>query len=266
MNPYFRNEHCTIYHSDVIEGLRYLYNSEGEFADLVITSPPYNVGKDYGAGVQDSLPYEDYLGWLDRVWEECFRVLRPSGRLCINVNDQGRNPYYPIHADILSRLRVNGWHLMGNIVWDKMSVMNNTAWGSWESASAPSLRGRHEYIIIAGKEGKKRFDYAKRESGPFDEGEFVKLTQEIWKFTPETHSKHPAPFPYELPKRLIKLFSFKHDMILDPFMGSGTTLRAAYDLNRKSIGIDIVEKFCNMSAFRMAAHHLPGMKPGDNMV
>src|SRR3990172_5050752 len=226
--------------------------------DLIVTSPPYNVGIDYGDGqVDDALPYEDYLDWLDKVWVASWRVLCDGGLLCINVNDTCRNPYFPAHADIASRLRLAKWYLMGTIIWHKGTSLGNTAWGSWESASSPSLRGQHEYIVVAGKGGKKklpRVDGAS--SGPFlnnnGRKEFLDLTNEMWKFAPETNSSHPAPFPYELPSRLIRLFSFVGDVVLDPFCGSGTTLRAAKDFGREAIGIDIVEKYVAMSRNRAA--------------
>lgn len=233
--------------------------------DLIVTSPPYNVDKEYGDEVDDALPYDDYLDWLDEVWAASWHVLCYGGRLCINVNDQGRNPYYPIHADILSRLRQtwydfedeNRWYLMGNIIWDKMTPMGTTSWGSWEGASSPSLRGRHEYIIVVGKRGKKKQPHIDgAESGPYfnDTGgkEFLELTNEIWRFVPETHSKHPAPFPYELPSRLIRLYSFVGDVILDPFCGSGTTFRAALDFGREAVGIELVEKWANLARERVS--------------
>lgn len=227
-----------------------------ESIDMVITSPPYNVDVKYGKEVNDNLDYGQYLNWLDAVWESCFRVLVDGGRICINVADLGRNPYFSIHSDITVRLRNSGWYLMGIIIWNKQQ-MSSTAWGSWESASAPSLRGSHEFIIVAGKNKKKkspRLPGAK--SGPFlncpEKKEFLSLTHEIWKILPETNSKHPAPFPYELPSRLIRLFSFEGDVILDPFCGSGTTLRAAKDFHREYIGIDAVEKWVKMSKERVA--------------
>ena len=232
--------------------------------DIIVTSPPYNVKRDYGDGqIDDGRDYEEYLDWMDVIWKECNRVLVDGGRLCININDTGRNPYFPVHADVLSRLRVAGWYLMGNIIWDKMTSMGTTSWGSWEMASAPSLRGRHEYIIIAGKGGKKKAPrLAGAQSGPYlntTEGkEFLSLTNELWRFTPETKRDHPAPFPYELPSRLIRLFSFVGDVILDPFSGSGTTIKAAQDFGRLGIGIDLVWDYCKLSQRRESQLKLGG--------
>lgn len=261
-SPYYQNETSTIFHGDSLEILN---THPKNSVALVITSPPYNVGKEYGDEkyqANDSKDYWDYLAWLDKIWIACQRVLVPGGRLCINVNDQGRNPYYPIHADITIQLR-RLMKLLGIIVWDKQNPLGTTSWGSWQSASAPVLRGRHEYIIVAEKWGEKRSADG-RESGPWERKEFLTYTQETWFFTPQTSSNHPAPFPYELPKRLIKLYSFLGDTILDPFMGSGTTLRAAQDLGRLGIGVDIVEKYCKIAKNLLAHVHLPGLAPAEN--
>ena len=220
--------------------------------DLVVTSPRYNVGVDYTDQVNDSIPYEDYLNWLDTIWSDCFRVLRSGGRLCINVGDTGRNPYYPVHCDIAVRLR-SKWFLMGIIIWNKQNCLSNTAWGSWKSPVAPSLRGMHEFIVIAGKNGK----FFRKDSAVKDvwtKEDFLKCTLEIWNFTPETDKiGHPAPFPLELPRRLIKLYSYLNDTILDPFCGSGTTCVAAKMLGRSFIGIDISEEYCEIARMRLKA-------------
>jgi len=222
--------------------------------DLVVTSPPYNIGINYDI-YEDTIPYEDWLDWLNKIWDECLRIIIEGGRICINCNDTGRNPYYPSHCDIASRIRKK-WYMMGIIVWDKMSSLSNTAWGSWKSPSAPSLRGRQEYIIIAGKGGK----VLQKENGIIDEygnREFLSLTSEIWSLIPQTNNKlHPVPFPIELPKRLIKLYSYRNAIILDPFVGSGTTCVSAKILGRDYIGIDISKKYCDISKQR-----LKGVRP-----
>jgi len=217
--------------------------------DLVVTSPPYNVGIDYGV-CKDALSYDDWLDWLDKIWDECLRVAIDGGRICINCNDTGRNPYYPSHCDIAIRLRKK-WYMMGIIVWDKMNCLSNTAWGSWKSPSAPSLRSRQEYIIIAGK-GDKFLRKENAEADNFENREFLNLTAEIWSFVPETNRDiHPAPFPVELPHRLIKLYSYKQAVVLDPFCGSGTTCVAAKLLGRNYIGIDISPEYCKIAEARL---------------
>lgn len=207
-----------------------------ESIDLVVTSPPYNVGVDYGV-YTDDLPYEAYLDWMDEIWDECYRVLNHGGRICINVGDTGRNPYYPVHCDITSRMRKK-WFLMGIIIWYKQNCLSNTAWGSWMKTSSPSLRGLHEFIIVAGKDSK--FFRKKKKDDVWTKKEFLEYTLEVWKFTPETKSRnHPAPFPEELVKRCVKLYSYPNDVVLDPFLGSGTTMKVAQDLRRSCIGIEI---------------------------
>lgn len=220
-----------------------------ESIDFIVTSPPYNVGIDYGE-YKDNKKYETYLDSLDLVWEQCFRVLRNGGRIAVNLGDTGRNPYYPVHCDVASRLRTK-WYLMGIIIWNKQNCLSNTAWGSWMSASAPHLRGLHEFIIIAGKNGKffrkdKKDDY-------WQKREFLRNTLEIWNISPESKKLigHPAPFPVELPKRLIKLYSYPNDIVLDPFCGSGTSCVAAHYLYRKWIGIDINPEYCELARKRL---------------
>ena len=214
---------------------------EDNSIDFIITSPPYNIKKDYDE-YADDLSYDDYLVWLDLVWDECYRVLRDGARICININDLGRNPYHPTHCDVASRMRKK-WFLMGIIVWDKTNCLSNTAWGSWMKTSAPGLRGMHEYIIVAGKGGK--FFRKDVEDDKWAKKEFLRSTLEIWRFPPETRKRdHPAPFPLELPKRAIKLFSYPNDVVLDPFIGSGTTIEACQDLGRSCVGIELSEKYC----------------------
>ena len=244
IKPFHQEEAGIIYCGDCREILPSFYN-----LDMVITSPPYNVNKNYGDKVNDDLPYEDYLDFLNNVWNQCLISMRDGARIAINVGDLGRNPYYPVHADVMSRMRKN-FYLMGLIIWNKRNCLSNTAWGSWQSPSAPSLRGMHEFIIIAGKGGKE----FRKEIRPDTWGkkEFLEATLEIWNLTPETYNyKHPALFPVQLPRRLIKLYSYPGDIVLDPFLGSGTTAVAAKELGRKFIGIEIEEKYCEIAVKRL---------------
>lgn len=250
MKPYYETELGKLYHGDCLEIMPELGS-----VDLIVTSPPYNCGKEYGDSYKDSKAYNDYLDWLDCVWDCCFSLAKDGRRMCINVADLGRNPYFPIHSDITARIREK-WFLMGTVVWNKQNCMSNTAWGSWRSPSAPGLRGLHEYIIIAGKGGKFYKPDFKKEPKKFEpemeKKEFLEFTLEVWNFSPDTKKNgHPTKFPVELPRRCILLFCYPDDVVLDPFSGSGTTPLSCERLNRRWIGIEIEEKYCEIAAKRI---------------
>lgn len=202
---------------------------------LVITSPPYNVSKEY----DEDLTLEEYLQFLSKVWKEVYRVLVPGGRVCINVANIGRKPYIPLHAYIIQEMINIGYLMRGEIIWNKASSASpSTAWGSWLSASNPVLRDIHEYILIFSKESFSRKKKDKHNS--IKKEQFLEWTKSVWTF-PAVSAKrigHPAPFPEELPYRLIQLYSFKDDIVLDPFVGSGTTCLAALKSDRNYIGYD----------------------------
>lgn len=211
---------------------------------LMITSPPYNVTKEY----DQNLPLSEYLGFLNRVWKETFRVLVPGGRVCINVANLGRKPYIPLHSYIIDSMLEIGFLMRGEIIWDKgASSSASTAWGSWLSAANPVLRDIHEYILIFSKGNFTLPNRDKKSS--ITKNEFLEYTKSIWKFPAASAKRvgHPAPFPEELPARLIKLYSFEDDIILDPFVGSGTTCIAALKLKRNYIGYDITEDYVKLA-------------------
>ncbi|MCD6289662.1 MAG: site-specific DNA-methyltransferase, partial [Anaerolineae bacterium] len=306
---------------------------------LVVTSPPYNVGKPYEAH-NDNLPLDEYLAFLNQVWRECYRVLVPGGRLCVNVANTNRKPYLPLNALITTELlrmnRVQGirWLMRGEIIWDKgASVGVSTAWGSFGRASDPVLRDVHEYIMVFSK-GSLKLDGAGRTG--ITGGQFVSWTRSVWRpeeglselqseiragledarrrgededglaesladiawrylarpdehlrelrrkmrekladarrrgkdddwlaeslaraawqhlthpddsiwqITTESAVEHPAPFPVELPERLILLYTEPGDVVLDPFMGSGSTAVAAVRTGRHYVGYDISPEY-----------------------
>ena len=215
---------------------------------LVITSPPYNVGKKY----DKDFTLKDYLDYLDKVWQECYRIMRVGGRLCVNVTGIGRKPYIPIPSLITTQILKLPFYMRGQIIWDKgASVGNSTAWGSWKSATNPTIRDVHENILVFSKESNQ---LKKNGNEPdVSRDEFLDFTKSIWSF-PTASAKvtgHPAPFPEELPHRLIKLYSFPGDLVVDPFVGSGTTCVVAKKLNRRWLGFDIEPAYIKLARKRI---------------
>jgi len=203
---------------------------------LMVTSPPYNVGKEY----DDDLTLGEYREVLSRVWQEVYRVLVPGGRACLNVANLGRKPYLPLNAFLAEDMLKAGFLMRGEIIWNKASSAGgSTAWGSWQSAKNPTLRDVHEYILVFSKGTYGRPPGDKRST--ITKEEFLEYTKSVWSFGTESAKKvgHPAPYPVELPSRCIKLYTFEHDIVLDPFMGSGTTAIAAKELNRHYIGYEV---------------------------
>ncbi len=215
---------------------------------LMVTSPPYNVTKEY----DDNLTLDEYRALLRRVFGETFRVLVNGGRACINVANLGRKPYIPLHAYIIQDMQALGYQMRGEIIWDKASSASpSTAWGSWQSASNPTLRDVHEYILIFTKG-----DFARPKSGKqstIGREEFLEYTKSVWQFPAEraTRIGHPAPFPVELPRRLIQLYTFAGDVVLDPFCGSGTTCLAAKTCGRHYVGYELDESYCRLAQRRL---------------
>jgi DNA modification methylase len=216
---------------------------------LMVTSPPYNVGKEY----DEDLTLQEYLRFLRNVWSEILRVLVPGGRACINVANLGRKPYIPLHAFIIYDMLDLGFLMRGEIIWNKAaSASVSTAWGSWQSATNPTLRDVHEYILIFTKGTYRRLKADDRDS-TISKEEFLENTKSVWGFPAESAKKigHPAPFPVELPRRLIQLYTFSNEVILDPFMGSGQVALAAIDTNRHYIGYEINTKYVELATTRI---------------
>jgi site-specific DNA-methyltransferase (adenine-specific) len=219
---------------------------------LMVTSPPYNVGKDY----DQDLTLEEYLAFLKRVWAEVQRVLVPGGRACINIANLGRKPYIPLHAYILSDMLDLGFQMRGEIIWDKgASAAASTAWGSWRSPSNPTLRDVHEYILIFSKGEFRRKPLDGRPS-TISREEFLEYTKSVWTFPSESARRvgHPAPFPVELPYRLIQLYTYSAEVILDPFIGSGQTALAARQAGRHFVGYEVDENYVRLAQSRLSSN------------
>ena len=216
---------------------------------LMVTSPPYNVGKEY----DENLTLEEYRTFLKRVWSEVYRVLVPGGRICINIANLGRKPYIPLHVFIIEDMLDLGFLMRGEIIWNKASSAGqSTAWGSWLSASNPCLRDVHEYILVFSKGSFRRENISKREN-TISKEEFLEWTKSIWTFPAESAKKigHPAPFPVELPYRLIQLYTFEGEVILDPFIGSGQAAIAAIKTKRHYVGYDVDEEYVKLAERRI---------------
>ena len=220
---------------------------------LMITSPPYNVSKEY----DNDLSLNEYLNLLKNCFTETYRVLVDGGRACINIANIGRKPYIPL-SDYVSKIMIEiGFNMRGEIIWNKSAGAGiSTAWGSFQSASNPILRDVHEYILIFSKGNYKRERNKEEKELRKDnitKEEFIEWTKSVWTMNTESAKRigHPAPFPEELPNRLIKLFSFTNDIVIDPFMGSGTTAIASIKNSRSFVGYEINEEYINLANNRI---------------
>lgn len=215
---------------------------------LMITSPPYNVSKEY----DKDLSLKEYLAMLKEVFCQVYRVLVNGGRACVNVANLGRKPYIPLASFITTLMQEIGFVMRGEIIWDKgASSTPSCAWGSWQSASNPILRDVHEYILVFSKGDYKR-ELTKQEKetkkNTITKENFISWTKSIWQMNTESAKRigHPAPFPVELPRRLIELYSFIGDIVLDPFMGSGSTAVAAIKTKRHFVGFEISSEYVDL--------------------
>lgn len=219
--------------------------------DLVFTSPPYNFGLDYNAS-KDGIDWNTYFDKLFEIFDECTRVLKYGGRLIVNVQPLFSD-YIPIHHIISNHFMDNKLIWKGEIIWDKHNYnCKYTAWGSWKSPSSPYLKYTWEFIEIFCKGDLKK--KGKTEDIDINEEEFKSWVNAKWDIAPERNMKnydHPAMFPEKLVERVLKLFSYRNDIILDPFNGAGTTTLVAKRLGRQFLGIDISEEYCKTAEVRL---------------
>jgi site-specific DNA-methyltransferase (adenine-specific) len=246
-NVYFQTEDTTVYHTDLFD----IQEIQDDSIDLIVTSPPYNVDIDYNSN-DDTLDYGDYLDFSKRWLSRCFEWLKADGRFLLNIPlDKNKGGQQSVGADLTTLAKEVGFQYHSTIVWNEGNISRRTAWGSWMSASAPYVIAPVELIVVLYKENWKKTS-GSRESD-ITRDEFMEWTNGLWTFNGESKKKigHPAPFPVQLPTRAIKLFSYVGDTVLDPFLGSGTTLVAALLNNRKGIGIDIDEDYCELAKTRI---------------
>ncbi len=215
---------------------------------LMVTSPPYNAKKEY----DDDLSLDEYRELLRAVFAETYRKLVTGGRACVNIANLGRKPYIPLHSYIIEDMLDIGYYMRGEIIWDKAaSAGSSTAWGSWLSAANPVLRDVHEYILVFSKDSFSRQRNDKENS--ICKEDFLEWTKSVWTFSSVSAKSigHPAPFPEDLPHRLIQLYTFVGDVVLDPFCGSGTTCLSAVKADRHYIGYDIEEEYIKLANERI---------------
>jgi DNA modification methylase len=251
---------------------------------LAITSPPYNVGLEYD-GHNDRMSYDGYLAWLLPVWRELHRVLVDGGRFALNIAPTSIKDFRPIHYDMAAQLRALGFIMRTEILWYKQTMRRRTAWGSWRSPSNPHIIPSWEYVLVFSK-GSWTLAGNKQDADIAGE-EFIQFSDGFWQIAPETRGRqpflkslyppkrkspiknpqskagsarpaqqisnvHPAPFPEELIYRLIKFYSYRGNVVLDPFGGTGTVAVVAKKTGRHFIHVDVSKKYCRIAAERLA--------------
>lgn len=225
-------------------------NFEENSVDLVVTSPPYNVGIDYNEFV-DNISYEEYLTWSKKWLLKVYKILKDDGRICLNIPlDKNKGGQQSVYADIVTIAKEIGFKYHSTIIWNEGNISRRTAWGSWMSARAPYVIAPVEVIVVLYKKVWKKI---RKGISDITKEEFIEWTNGVWVFPGESKKKvgHPAPFPEELPKRCIKLFSYVEDLVLDPFVGSGTTLIAGYKLNRRVVGVELSKDYFELAKKRI---------------
>jgi site-specific DNA-methyltransferase (adenine-specific) len=243
IDPLHRDELVTIYNADST----YLPCIDDESVDLTVTSPPYNLDMSYN-GYKDDVPYQAYLNWVETWARTLLRVSSVGGRACINIPlDTNKGGKRAVYADYVQAFTRAGWRYHTTIVRNEQNISRRTAWGSWRKPSAPFVTAPVEMIPVFYKRTWKRSDQGK--TWDIDAKDFMDWSLGLWTFpgANPTRAGHPAPYPEELPKRLILLYSYREDLILDPFVGSGTTCLAAKGQGRRSIGVELDEHYARLA-------------------
>ena len=245
---YYKSDDILIYKEDILK-IKSIPNSS---IDLIVTSPPYNVDIHYNSHLDD-LSYEDYLEFTKKWIQKCYYLAKNEGRFLLNIPlDKNKGGQKSVGADITKIAKDIGWKYHSTIIWNEGNISRRTAWGSYMSASAPYVIAPVELILVLYKNSWKKTSGSRKND--ITKQEFMDWTNGIWTFPGQSKKGaggHPAPFPIELPKRCVKLFSFVGDIVLDPFLGSGSTLIASYLNNRKGVGIDIDKEYCDIAIRRL---------------
>jgi site-specific DNA-methyltransferase (adenine-specific) len=242
----YENSKCQIIKDDVVSCTDISNNS----IDLIITSPPYNLDIGYGSN-DDNLAYDEYLKFSANWMKKCYDLARDDWRFCLNIPlDKNKWWHHSVYSDLTLVAKRVGWKYFSTVVWNEGNISRRTAWWSWLSASAPYVIAPVEMIVIFYK---KQWKKLKKGESDISKENFMNWTNGVWTFNGESKKRvwHPAPFPIELPRRCMQLFSYIWDTVLDPFVGSGTTLIASAMYDRKGIGIDIDESYCSLAKSRL---------------
>ncbi len=226
-----------------------------EVVDLIVTSPPYNVDIKYKF-YDDKIPYREYLNFTREYLTKCYKLVKDDGRFCLNILlDKIKGGQQSVYADITTIAKKIGWKYHSTIIWNKQNILKRTAWGSWLSARAPYVIAPVEVIVVLYKKKWRKINNGKSDITRKD---FIEWTNGVWNFSGESRKRvgHPSPFPVELPKRCIRLFSFVGDTVFDPFLGSGSTLIACAETHRIGIGVEIDKNYCELSKQRLLQREL----------
>lgn len=248
-SPLFYNHNGISIYNDTVLNTTLLERSS---IDIIVTSPPYNVGIDYNSN-DDGGSYSKYLQFTEAWIRNCYFWAKSSCRFILNIPlDKNKGGHQSVGADVTLLAKKIGWQYHSTLIWNEGNISRRTAWGSWMSASAPYVIAPVELIVVLYKGDWKKTNGTRKSDITRDE--FMQWTNGVWTFNGESKKRigHPAPFPRELPRRAIKLFSFVGDTVLDPFMGSGTTLIECKLNNRLGVGIDIDKQYCTLATNRIA--------------